>query len=136
VFLVAHRRPFQPRGEAQVTTWLFRIAQRVVMSHRRKRRLWQWLRGSSIDAAGDVPVSGPSPLEEYEKREAVTTAYRILDDMPEKYRTIILLFEFEGLSGEEIASLTGITLDNVWVRIHRARAQFLERLSRADRRAR
>ena len=39
---------------------------------------------------------------------------------------MIILFELEGLSGEEIAALTGISLPNVWVRLHRARQKVLK----------
>ena len=51
---------------------------------------------------------------------------------------MLILFEIEGLSGEEIAELTGARLATVWVSLHRARVQFLARLERheAEERAR
>ena len=53
--------------------------------------------------------------------------YRILDRLPSKYRDVIILFELEGASGEEIAELTGRKLATVWVHLHRA-GRFLEAL--------
>lgn len=132
VFLVAHRRPFDDRGDAQVTTWLFRITSRVVSHRRRKDRLRWWLRGSSADAAGHLPATTASPVEEYERREAYDAVYRAMDRMNEKYRTAIVLFEIEGLSCDEIARLTGTTVPNVWVRVHRARSQFLKELAAVE----
>jgi DNA-directed RNA polymerase specialized sigma24 family protein len=54
--------------------------------------------------------------------------------MPDKYRTAIILFELEELSGEEIAALTGLKLATVWVHLHRARARFLDEVRRISRR--
>jgi RNA polymerase sigma-70 factor (ECF subfamily) len=54
--------------------------------------------------------------------------YRVLDGMGERSRTLIILFELEQLSGEEIAKLRGAKIGTVWVWLHRARAEFRRRL--------
>ncbi len=69
-----------------------------------------------------------SPLEVVEQKEAKTLTCAILDELSEDYRTVLILFEFQGMSGEEIAALTGTNVANVWLRLHRARKQFLRRL--------
>jgi DNA-directed RNA polymerase specialized sigma24 family protein len=56
--------------------------------------------------------------------------YRILDRLTDKYREVLILFELEGASGEQIAALTGRKLATVWVHLHRARRQFLDELER------
>jgi len=43
---------------------------------------------------------------------------------------VLILFELEGASGEEIAALTGRKLATVWVHLHRARRHFLEEMER------
>ena len=48
--------------------------------------------------------------------------------MSEKYRTTIILFELEGLSGQEIATITKTSISNVWIRLFRGRQEFLKRL--------
>ena len=63
-----------------------------------------------------------------EARERTRALYRILDEIPEVYRTTFILFEMEGLSGDEIAAVTGASVGTVWVRLSRARRQFLERM--------
>ena len=132
VFLVAHRLLPTFRGEALVTTWLYRITENVVRHRRRKERFRSWLFGSSEDVGGRAASTRPTPVEELERREASVTVYRVLDAMNEKYRTLIILFELEGKSGEEIAELTGQRVQTVWVALHRARAQFLARLQKLE----
>jgi DNA-directed RNA polymerase specialized sigma24 family protein len=50
-----------------------------------------------------------------------------VEELPEKHRTALLLFEVEGLSGEEIARLLGTSVANVWARVARGRAAVLRR---------
>lgn len=133
VFLIVHRLLPRFRGDARVTTWLYRITENVVRHRRRKERWRRWLGGSADEVAGDEPAPGAGPLEALERREAHTTLYRALDGMAEKYRNVIILFEIEELSGDEIAELTGARPATVWVWLHRARAQLLDRLEAIER---
>jgi RNA polymerase sigma-70 factor (ECF subfamily) len=133
VFLVAGRRLGDFRGDAKVTTWLYRITERVTRSRRRKDRMRRFFwrsRGDDVGAA--LAASHLSPVEELERRQATETVYRILDRLDEKYRTVLVLFELEGMSDEQIAALTGKKLATVWVHLHRARAQFLREMNRDD----
>jgi DNA-directed RNA polymerase specialized sigma24 family protein len=50
--------------------------------------------------------------------------YQVLEAMSERDRTLLILFELEGLSGERIAEVLSISEDNVWVSLHRARIRF------------
>lgn len=132
VFLVVHAQLSGFRGEALITTWLYRITANIVR-HRRRRELFRrWLGGSSDDLADKIASSRPTPVEDLERRQASQLVYRVLDKLSEKHRTLIILFELEGRSGEEIAELTGMKLATVWVALHRAREQFLERLSKIE----
>jgi RNA polymerase sigma-70 factor (ECF subfamily) len=124
VFVVVHRRLREFRGDAQITTWLFRIALRVVRHHRRRHRWRRWIRGSAEDAAAGAPSPGPTPLEAYERREAIGRLYRALDRLSEKHRTALVLARFEGLPADEIARLMGVEPVTVRVWLHRATAEF------------
>jgi RNA polymerase sigma-70 factor (ECF subfamily) len=131
VFLVVGRRLHEFRGDAKITTWLYRITERVVRGGRRRERVRRWL---DLVRRGDVEesLSPPrlSPVEELERRQSRETVYRILDRLAEKYRRVLVLFELEELPGEEIAALTGIKLATVWVHLHRGRALFLAEMKR------
>jgi RNA polymerase sigma-70 factor (ECF subfamily) len=128
VFLVAQRRLPDFVPHARVTTWLYAITVRVVQHRRRKDRWTRWWRGGPQDGAQDPPAQGPSPLEALEQRRTSELVYGILDSLRERDRTVLILFEMEGLTGAEIAAVTGQSLPSVWVRLHRARARFLEAL--------
>jgi len=126
VFVVVQRKlpSFKPR--AKVSTWLFEITRRVVLAKRRRQR-WLGARMRTMDETDELAVNAPGPLELLEKREASETLYELLNKLPEKYRTTLVLFEIEELSGAEVAELTGTSLENVWVRLHRGRNMFSER---------
>jgi RNA polymerase sigma-70 factor (ECF subfamily) len=127
VFMIAHRQLEKFRGDSLVSTWLFSITHNVVRHRRRKENLRRFLLVAAQGESRDRPLR-PTPVEELERREATSTVYRALDGLREKYRTVFILFEIEGLSGPEIAELTGLSPATLRVRLFRARAQFAERL--------
>jgi RNA polymerase sigma-70 factor (ECF subfamily) len=133
VFVKVHRLLPEFRGEAEVSTWLYRITENVVRSRRRTLRVRGWLRGIFHGEAEATTVRCPTPLEQLERREAQRFVYRVLDRIPERYRTVFVLFEIEGLSGDEIARLTGRKPATVWVQLKRARDQFFARARRLER---
>ena len=135
VFLVAQRQLGEFRGEARVTTWLYRIAERVALHQRRRARLRRWLGRDRHEEMAGATAGRPrlTPVEELERREQAATVYRVLDRLPDRYRTVLVLFELERASGEEISELTSTRLPTVWVRLHRARALFLAQLQRLER---
>jgi RNA polymerase sigma-70 factor (ECF subfamily) len=132
VFLVVHDQLAGFRGEAKLSTWLYRITENVVRHRRRRERFRRWLGGSSEEVGGRVASSRPTPVEDLERREAESLVYRALDKLNDKQRTLMILFEIEGCSGEDIAELTGMKVNAVWVALHRARARFLEALEQID----
>jgi len=60
-----------------------------------------------------------------EARERTDLVYRLLDELSEPLRTTFILFEIEGLSGAQIAEVTGTKVNAVWVRLSRARRKFM-----------
>lgn len=133
VFLVAHRRLPTFRGEAQLSTWLFRITHNVVKHRRRKDRLRRWLTGKA-DAAAELQLApGPSADEQLELHERARTLHRVLDRLSERSRTVLVLFELESMSGEQIAHLLEAKTATVWVWLHRARAQFQKKMAELER---
>jgi len=49
--------------------------------------------------------------------------------LPESYRAVLVLSEFEGLRNNEIAKILGLSLDTVKIRLHRAREKLQEKLA-------
>ena len=130
VFMVAHRRLAEFRGEAKVSTWLFRITQNVASHHRRRARWRRWLRGSATDVGGRLPAPQLDPVEEMVRKQAAAQIYAVLDRMSEKFRTVLILANFDGLDANEIAAATGVQPATARVWLHRARLQY-QRLAAA-----
>ena len=128
IFLIALRKGFQARGEATIDTWLFGITQRVVWTKRRKSQLRQWLFGQHQTVL--VPPEARTPQHDLERREDNARLYQALDRLPDVYRTTLIFYELDELSGEEVARLTGVTLATVWVRLHRGRERLMQILAR------
>lgn len=128
VFVIVERRLPELRDEHAVRTWLYRITANVVRHHRRKNRIFGWLLGD--DAATDHRATDPEPDEALERKRSVERLYAVLDRIGEKYRTVLILHAIEGLSGPEIADLTGTKLATVWVHLHRARAKLEAELAK------
>jgi RNA polymerase sigma-70 factor (ECF subfamily) len=134
VFTLVQRELPRYRGEARITTWLYRITENVVRHQRRRDKWRRWLGGAS---SGREPVSEDrSPAENVEQRQSRELVYLALDRMNERYRTAIILFEIEDLPGEEVAERMGMKLSNLWVLLHRARADLVRRVGEVQGRGR
>lgn len=130
VFLIVHRRLPEWRGEARITTWLYAITVRVVQDHRRRQRWSPWRRLKSWLA--DDTTQPATPLQALETRRSLEVTYRLLEALPESERSALILFELEGMSGEQIAAITGEAVGTVWVRLHRARARFRKAFEKSE----
>jgi len=131
VFLVARRKlpGFSDQG-GRITTWLFRITEKVVQSARRRRRVRRWLGQGELDEVPGMGSAGPGPEDALERRQKIQSVYTVLDTLPENQRRVLILFEIEGLPTQTIAELVGVRLGTVRVRLHRARSRFLQEYER------
>jgi RNA polymerase sigma-70 factor (ECF subfamily) len=108
---------YEDRG-LPFAAFAFRIAQRrVADAHRSAGR-------SRDDLVADVPDTAtddaPGPHEVAETREQVAVARRLLDELPDTQRDVVLLRVAAGLSAQETADALGLTAGNVRVLQHRA----------------
>ena len=124
VFLVVQRRLGSFRAEAALTTWLYGITVLVVNGRRKKERWRRFLwRRAEPELQLDYDAS-PIVQEDFERAEASQLVYAVLNDLSERDRTLLILFELERLPGGEIATILGMSEPNVWVAMTRARARF------------
>jgi RNA polymerase sigma-70 factor (ECF subfamily) len=139
VFVRIHRALAKFRGDAEFTTWMYRIA----MNLARNKYRWNKSRGSqrniSIDAPLpgsddddgrhiDLPESDLSPDEKSQVDEIEQQALEELYNLPELYREALVLRNVKELSYEDISSLLGCKLGTVKSRIARARDELRKRL--------
>jgi RNA polymerase sigma-70 factor (ECF subfamily) len=136
VFVIVARRLAQFRHESQVSTWLFGIAARVAANDRRRRRLRRWWM-RLVPVFDDHPASpGSSPADRLDRAEERRRFYDALDQLSERQRRALVLFELEELSVAEVAGLMGLKEGNTRVLLHRARVAFVRRVAEADARER
>lgn len=117
-FLRAHRQLGSLRDPAAVSTWLYRIATHVCYD-----RFRQTSRGRPVDPAGDEPIEEAAPRLDklFEQAEMSACIQKFIGTLPDAQRQVLLLHDVHGLTGPEIARLSGSSLDAVKIRLHRAR---------------
>ena len=105
-FLKAHRAAGTYSGEAAFSTWLYRILVNTCYDQlrRRKRRPEE-----SLMEEDGVDFEGKAETVDDAKR---MTLRKLLAELPEQRRSVFTLFEIEGLSHAEIASVLGISEGN------------------------
>jgi RNA polymerase sigma-70 factor (ECF subfamily) len=120
VFLIVRRKLSHFHG-GNLAGWLYRIAHLTVRNFR--RRAWfknVFSRGQNLDSMEVAGVSA-SPAMALEKKQDQHVLAQMLARMSDKRRTTLVLFEIEGYSGQEIATLHGVPVKTVWTRLHHAR---------------
>ena len=112
------------RGQAQFTTWLYRIVHNLCLNRlpRLKREL---LQTEPLEEALTTPT--PFQAELTEIREQMAFLHTQLDQLPEKYRLVLTLRFLQRLSYEEIATALDLPIGTVKTHIHRARRLLIER---------
>lgn len=123
-YVRAYQHLDQFAGPAHFSTWLTRIAVNEALNRLRSRKRYQQL--------GDVECDGESSMNvaetslDPEQRASVAELGHFLEeavlDLPEQYRTVIMLRDIEELSTAETAAVLDISEQNVKVRLHRGRA--------------
>lgn len=106
------------RREADFKTWLYRICVSRARVVRRRARLWSLF--SSVLPEQRAEASG-QPLDEGQASRQLALAVQGLSDAE---RVVFVLFELEGLSGKEIATIIDRPEATVFRRLHDARKRF------------
>jgi RNA polymerase sigma-70 factor (ECF subfamily) len=135
-FLAALRGAGSFRGASTVRTWLLGITRHAALHRRRRDQRYEPLQEESLDVLGRDAGWGADPLTTPEQAmigaEQRADVIRALDSLPPDQREILVLRDGEGLSGDETASILGVSLDAMKSRLHRARLKFAASLRRGD----
>jgi RNA polymerase sigma-70 factor (ECF subfamily) len=117
VFLQVHRYLPRFRGDALVKTWLYRICISEARRVRRQRKiggaLLRWFPQQSSDWSVPAATRSDATVQ--------SIVSRTLGQLDEGERTAFTMFAMEGLSGKEIAEITGSNVQSVWRRVFQAR---------------
>jgi RNA polymerase sigma-70 factor (ECF subfamily) len=121
-FVRAWTRADTFREGGQVSTWLYRICMNLCYDHLRARR---YRNAASLDApalgekeAGEgapptwgavLPAPDAAAADQAEGRDAATWVRKLIDQLPERERTVVVLRQYHGMTFQEIGEILGLT---------------------------
>jgi RNA polymerase sigma-70 factor (ECF subfamily) len=120
VFLKLQTGQQNIRNGQSMQSWLFTVAHNEALSDINKKK--------SVTADDSIVWEGDSPEDELLAKERKELIEIVLQRLHAPYREVIILREYERLSYEEIAGITGTTISSVKSRLFKARKAFIENL--------
>lgn len=133
VYETRHRYTVQ----GKFSTWLFTIAANLSRNYLR----WRQRRGDSAsrgwdvkeaESAESVQSEDDSPDHAAMRSESISLIKEAVDQLPHDLKTVVLLYEYQDLSYEEIASVLGCSTKAVEMKLYRTRKLLREKLSRSS----
>jgi len=109
------------RGNSSAGTWLYRVALNTALTWRRKASKHAWWRAANEPLTDEVATASQ---DSQRSQAAILTDF--LGTLGGPDRSVLLLY-MEGLSYQEIADVTGLSVSAVGVRLHRIKQAFTER---------
>lgn len=108
------------RDAAKLKAWIFRIAYNICQDYFRQQGKTAnlGLEEISVEPAATKTPTTQKELEQGQMRQCV---FGLVKHLPESLRSVIILSDISEFSQREIAEILGITVENVKIRLHRAR---------------
>jgi RNA polymerase sigma-70 factor (ECF subfamily) len=136
VFLRVNRGLPGFKGDAKLSTWIYRIATNVATDRIRSRSFQEGRSGKAIpldegliEEGSELTGERKLSVEKQAMREEMSSCvHDYINSLPENYRAPVTLSEIAGLTNKEIAEVLDLTVETVKVRLHRGRAKLKEKL--------
>ena len=133
VFVKIFRKLHTFNQDSALYTWIYRISVNAATDYldrqgRRRLRLVEDVTLVERDERESGHAGAAEPLIEAEMRQVTR---EVLEALPEKYRTILILREYQDLSYTEMAEVLACSIGTVESRLFRARKRFKEALERS-----
>lgn len=126
IFIKIYNNLQSYKNKASFSTWLYRIAVNRCIDWTRKKKL-QTVSvihdGSEeeIDIYDTLADSGGGPEEALIKQENRIYIRKVVEELPEIYKTVIILYYFEDFSPQEISDITGVPKRTIETRLYRGK---------------
>ena len=135
VFIKVYRNIDRFEGKSSLSTWIYRITSNVCKDFLRKRT--RTIQSISIyessedddDRPMEIKDSSPTPQEHMEITETQREVRKALDELPEEYKSVIVMYDLEGLSYDEISNVLQCPVGTIKSRLNRARKALKKNLS-------
>lgn len=124
VFLRVYKNLHSFKGKSQFSTWVYRITANVcndLLRNRQKHSAISLDKEDENAVRADIPDGAATPHELAEQSELQKAVRAAVASLPEDYRVVLTLYEFENLSYEQIADILECPLGTVKSRISRAK---------------
>ncbi len=112
------------RGDSAFTSWLHRLAVNAVLEDGRRMRR----REARVETVADLGTVDRAAV--VERPDLRLTLERAIADLPPRARAVLVLYDIEGFTHEEIAQMLGTAVGTTKAQLHRARRLLRERLGR------
>lgn len=131
IFIKVYKNISTFRGESSVSTWIYRITKNVCTDFLRKRKAVVISLDDEKDDEQKLEIAdeSSSPEEVFERKEKITLVRNAIAALDENQRMVITLFDINGLSYDEIASVLRCPIGTVKSRLYRARDSLRKILS-------
>lgn len=129
-FVSAYRARERFRGDAQPTTWLYRITVNAALMRLRKDKRRREMTVPE-DARSDAPSTDwtQSPVASAMNSELGERIKEAIGDLPDDLRTAVVLRDVQGLSNDEAADVLEISISALKARLHRGRIALRQSLA-------
>ena len=126
------------KAKSKLSTWIYRIATNTAID--RSRSAAYKHAKDQVAIEGDVDHDLACAPEDHKppstdqlviKKEMSECINEYIDNLPSDYKTVIILSKLEGMANKEIAEILDISLNNVKIRLHRARSKLKAILNEA-----
>jgi RNA polymerase sigma-70 factor (ECF subfamily) len=135
-YLAAFAKMGSFEGRSSLSTWLTRIVVNEALGRRRseqrRRRHLEQEGVAVLDDYRDALMRGSeaeAPDVAFARGQIRKLLETAVGELPDPFRTVFVLREIEGLSGEETAEILGVAVATVKTRLHRGRRQLQEMLA-------
>ena len=126
-FIKAYQKIDSYEGKSKFSTWLYSITYNACISELRKRRIeFSSIEGRQISDQDEMRMH--DYYRETKKDDQEKYLNLALGKLPEDDQVLVTLYYYESQSMEEISTITGLTVSNIKVKIHRARKKMYELL--------
>ena len=124
-FLIAHQKVHQLRAAVAARSWLMAVVRSCFLKSVRKSRP---MPAADIDLLVNDAADSGSPVDPIDREELAAA----LDELPDEFRLVLLMFYFEELSYQRIAEQLEIPIGTVMSRLSRAKEHLRRRLAPED----
>ena len=130
VFIVVFRKIGSFRGESAFSTWLHRMTVNQVLMHFRSAKV----RKDQLTEDGELPEHSPSLYGKPRPNQIIDriVLQNAIDQLPEGYRTVVILHDIQGFEHEEIARMLGCATGTTKSQLHKARRKLRRLLAPGD----